>query len=275
MEQPKNQKTARRYDARPDAMDFRDRIYNPSLIEVAAEKSLEEYLKYKVPVLDQIDEGACIGYALATMIHYQLRSRKGPQKKTPDNANVSIGMLYEIAKRYDEWPNRNYLGSSARGAMKGWYKHGVCAESLWPYDPKNRDRLLSDDRAADAATRPLGVYYRVPSRDLNAMHCALTECGVLFAASVVHGGWKKVGEKLPKAKAVIERESRTVGGHAFAIVGYDAEGFWVQNSWGKNWGFKGCAKLRYDDWLANGQDVWAGRLGVPLLLSGGVSMAKK
>ncbi|MES0490603.1 MAG: hypothetical protein ABUK01_11450 [Leptospirales bacterium] len=80
-----------------------------------------------------------------------------------------------MARRYDEWPGRNYLGSSARGAMKGWYKHGVCADSLWPYDPKNPDRLLTDERAADAAMRPLGVYYRVPSKDLSAMHAALAK----------------------------------------------------------------------------------------------------
>ena len=41
-------------------------------------------------------------------------------------------MLYELARRYDEWPGENYAGSSARGAMKGWHKHGVCAETMWP-----------------------------------------------------------------------------------------------------------------------------------------------
>lgn len=35
-------------------------------------------------------------------------------------------MLYELARRYDEWPGEGYEGSSARGAMKGWVRHGVC-----------------------------------------------------------------------------------------------------------------------------------------------------
>ncbi|MDH3973942.1 MAG: C1 family peptidase [Deltaproteobacteria bacterium] len=258
------------YAARPDSMDFRDRMYVPPLVEVPAQMPLEEYMKHKVPVLDQVDEGACIGYAMATMIHYQLCTRREPDRK-----QVSVGMIYEMARRYDEWPGRNYLGSSARGAMKGWYKHGICAEELWGYDPKNPDRLLTDERAADAARRPLGVYYRVPPKDLSAMHAALAECGVLFAASIVHGGWKKMGENLDKKEALIRRESRSVGGHAFALVGYDSEGFWVQNSWGEKWGYKGFAKLLYDDWLAHGQDVWVGRLGVPVKMSGSVSAVEK
>ena len=56
-----------------------------------------------------------------------------------------------------------------------------------------------------------------------------------------------------------------IGGHAFAIVGYDDRGFWVQNSWGSRWGAKGFCHLGYDDWLQNGYDCWVARLGVPVL----------
>ncbi len=242
-------------------MDFRDRVYSPPLIEVPPVKPLSEHLRHQVPVLDQVSEGACVGYALATLIHRQLLVR------TPrDTTRISVGMLYEMARRYDEWPEQKLLGSSARGAMKGWFKHGVCAEALWPYDAAKPDRILTEERAADAAKRPLGVYYRVYQRDLSALHSALTECGVLFATGMAHKGWREVPENLDdEPGAVIQQHSRPTGGHAFALVGYDHEGFWVQNSWGASWGYKGCAKLRYQDWLANGQDVWAARLGVPVL----------
>lgn len=56
------------------------------------------------------------------------------RKVVPDVTPVSPRMFYEMARRYDEWPGENYSGSSARGAMKGWHKHGVCEEKLWPYD---------------------------------------------------------------------------------------------------------------------------------------------
>lgn len=38
-----------------------------------------------------------------------------------------------------------------------------------------------------------------------------------------------------------------MGGHAIACVGYDDEGFILQNSWGSGWGSSGMTKLLYSD----------------------------
>lgn len=167
-------------------------------------------------------------------------------------------MLYDMAKRYDEWPGETYEGSSARGAMKGWHKHGVCAERAWP-EKAPTDSQLTADRSADALTRPLGAYYRVNHRDLICMHSALTEVGILYASSEVHEGWNEVGDD-----GEIPLRNKIIGGHAFAIVGYDGRGFWMQNSWGSTWGKGGFGLIRYDDWLTNGSDIWVARLGVPV-----------
>jgi hypothetical protein len=151
----KSPKTVKRtFDARPDTMDFRDRMFVPTLIEVPPTRPLSEYLKSSPPVLDQGEEGACTGFGLAAMANYLLRSRRKKSEKT----SVSPRMLYEMAKRYDEWGGEDYEGSSARGAMKGWFKHGVCRDSEWQYDAGTR---LTTKRAVDAARRPLGVYFRV------------------------------------------------------------------------------------------------------------------
>ena len=61
-------------------------------------------------------------------------------------------------------------------------------------------------------------------------------------------------------------EAQIIGGHAFAIVAYDASGFWIQNSWADDWGKDGYAQISYDDWLANGSDIWVARLGAPVVL---------
>ena len=53
-------------------------------------------------------------------------------------------------------------------------------------------------------------------------------------------------------------------------MAYDDRGFWIQNSWGPGWGKNGFAHVTYDDWLANGTDVWVARLGVPIELDGSV-----
>ena len=250
----KAQKT-RIYNARPDTLDFRDRLYQTSLVEVPTTTSLEDYRAFKVPVLDQGEEGACTGFALATVCHYLLRTRK----VVPDRGRISPRMLYEMAKRYDEWPGEDYEGSSARGAMKGWHKHGVCKETLWKHKPGVKDSALTNARSENAAARPVGAYFRVPHDDLVAMHAAQAEVGVLYATATVHTGWQDVTRN-----GVINHAKDVIGGHAFAIVAYDDAGFWIQNSWGRGWGKSGFGHLCYDDWLKNGSDVWVARLAVPV-----------
>jgi hypothetical protein len=249
---PKSKPTRRTFDARPDTMDFRDRMFVPTLVEVPSRRPLEIYLKVKPPILDQGSEGACTGFGLAAMANYLLRIRAVVRDRTP----VSPRMLYEMAKRYDEWTGENYEGSSARGAMKGWHKHGVCSEKAWSYKSDGR---LTPARADDAAKRPLGAYFRVNHKDLVAMHAAMAEVGILYVTATVHTGWDKV-----KKDGYIKAEKEIDGGHAFLLVGYDEDGFWLQNSWGPAWGKGGFAHLSYSDWLENGMDVWVGRLGVPV-----------
>ncbi|HEY4084108.1 MAG TPA: C1 family peptidase [Burkholderiaceae bacterium] len=245
-------------NVRPDTLDFRDLMYVPALIEVPTHVPLEDFWAYKLPVLDQGAEGACTGFGLASVVNYLLTRRK----VEPDVAPVSPRMLYENARRYDEWPGENYSGSSARGAMKGWHKHGICAEADWPYKLGKKDPLgMTEARTSAARRRPLGAYFRVNHKDLIAMHAAIAEVGALYATSAVHAGWDKVG-----ADGIITQSAQLTGGHAFAIIAYDSEGFWIQNSWGKDWGLKGCCRISYDDWLDNGTDVWVARLGAPVTL---------
>jgi hypothetical protein len=244
-------------------------MFRPTLIEVQTERALDEYREVGVPILDQGAEGACTGFGLSTVVHYLLRTRDYIR----DDREVSPRMLYNMARRYDEWPGERYSGSSARGAMKGWHKHGVCSRAHWVYDRalEAQDRRRFAERYEDALRRPLGAYFRVNHRDLIAMHAAISEVGILYATAQVHEGWENVG-----SDGVIpwDPDARIVGGHAFAIVAYDQEGFWIQNSWGDDWGKDGFAHLAYDDWLANGSDIWIARLGAPVVLRAPESVSR-
>ena len=255
---------ARRLTVRPDGLDFRDKMYVPTLVEVPTAIELADYMARKIPILDQGQEGACTGFGLATVAHYLLRSRG----YRPDLTDISPLMLYDMARRYDEWSGEDYEGSSCRGAMKGWFKHGVCSATLWMRGGKV-PRVLSEPVEADAANRPLGAYFRVNHKDIIAMHAAISEVGVLYASATVHAGWEKV-----KKDGRIALNSKILGGHAFAIVAYDREGFWIQNSWGDDWGYKGFCHIGYDDWLANGTDTWVARLGAPIELPKAAGVGK-
>lgn len=92
------------------------------------------------------------------------------------------------------------------------------------------------------------------------MHAALSEVGILYATAHVHTGWSSV----KPGDTDIDYSEDLIGGHAFAIVGYDRQGFWIQNSWGTDWGSGGLIRLSYSDWLVNGTDVWVTALGAPI-----------
>lgn len=271
--QTTSEKIHRKLDAAPDRIDIRDWLYQPSLQPLA---DVVVNCGTVPQILDQGSEGACCGFALAAVINFQL-ARRQLITTYEKSRLVSPRMLYEMARRYDEWPGESYDGSSARGAMKGWVAHGVAARKLWP-DKVMGPGNLTAERAADGQRTPGGAYYRVVHRNIRDMHAALGEAGILYATLMVHEGWDAPGpaqssisyavggtlvtEELP----IIVRKGRADGGHAVAIVGYTNDGFIIQNSWGESWGKNGFALLPYEDWLLHSTDCWVAQLGVPVSL---------
>jgi hypothetical protein len=241
----------------PDKPDLRDRPYQPpvSLIPPPAFRATTA-----LPVLQQGDTSACTGFALATVVrHLLLQSGRGTE------ADVSPWMLYSMARRYDEFPGARDAGSSLRGALRGWHKHGACARRLWDaMEMPGAGGGPGEDWWLDAVNRPLGAYCRVDVRSITDMHVALNEVGILYASAVCHDGWLEDGKADDRRgwQIPLRKTKASDGGHAFAIVGYDARGFLVQNSWGDGWGDGGFAVLRYEDWLANAMDCWVAQLGV-------------
>jgi hypothetical protein len=184
-------------------------------------------------------------------------------------------MIYEMARRYDEWPGEAYSGSSARGAMKGWERHGVCTRQRWP-DELHGPHNFTQERADEGTRTPGGAYYRVDFRQVRHVHAAINEVGIVYATLMVHAGWGSPGPTSVPVKdgsgakarnidlPVIERKGLADGGHAVAIVGYTHQGFVVQNSWGLKWGRNGFALLPYEDFMIHATDVWVAQLGVPV-----------
>lgn len=235
----------------PDLPDYRDFTYTPPLIRIKAEWDPPD----DPVVLDQMGEGACAGFGLAATINSLTKIKNQEQ-------SASARMLYEMARKHDEWPGMKYEGSSCRGAIKGWYAMGVCSELEWPYvlgDPGK----LTVVRAKAARKIRVGAYYRINHR-LADFHAAINETGAIFVSASVHDGWQLRGtgsnSPLPWIKKQDVGEGRP--GHAFSIVGYNGDGFIVQNSWGKSWGRVGLALWTYEDWYENIRDAWVFRLSL-------------
>lgn len=230
----------------PDLPDIRDWIYPAALV------SLKPYIDppRNLIILNQKNEGACTGFGLAAVINFFIQQRSSVKN------GVSARMLYEMAKLYDEWEGEDYSGSSCRGAIKGWYNMGVAEENLWKFNP-GKPGNLTLKAAKNARNCTIGAYYRVNHR-VSDFHAALNETGVIYCSAAVHSGWSTVGTQ----SGVISFEKEVTGGHAFAIVGYNSVGFWVQNSWGGGWGDKGLAIWTYEDWQENVVDAWVLRLAL-------------
>lgn len=277
--------------ARKDSIDLRDRPYLPPPVSLRAEfpevDEIREFLPRYVRaglILDQGQEGACTGFGLACVVNYLRWRRFGVPASLE---SVSPRMLYNLARRYDEYAGEDYEGSSCRGALKGWFRHGVCVESDWPYrhpedDPRQPPRRAQPapkyGYASRATQNSLGVYFRVDLKSITDLQAAIQEVGAVYVSSGVHAGWDEVPNRKrpPRNHADIpdipfDGTQEETGAHAYALVGYNARGFILQNSWGVEFGAGGFAVISYADWLANAMDAWAVGLGVPGVVVGGTT----
>ncbi|GAO25939.1 peptidase C1A papain [Alicycliphilus sp. B1] len=270
--------SGRTLNAQADAPDLRDRPYTPPPASLQPEWPTTEAVTQWLPayakaglVLNQGQEGACTGFGLAGVVNYLRWVRAGLPKAM---VSVSPRMLYNMARRYDEYAGENYEGSSCRGAIKGWFNHGVCLEDDWPYQAAAQlpPHFGFAERARGTT---VGVYYRIDTSSISDLQAAIMHVGAIFVSSYVHAGWQEVATStLPKGHASLpviafDGIPRRDAGHAYALVGYNDRGFVLQNSWGPGWGAHGFAVLSYEDWLQHAMDAWVVALGVPGLIGGG------
>lgn len=230
-----------------DRRDIRDRFYVAPLRAPLPEVLPAEDLH--VPVLEQGPTADCTGCALAVAVELALL-RQNRREADGSPIRVSRRMLYEMARLHDEFVDDLPGGSSLRGAIKAFYHNGVCRAAP---DDALPSWHLSLRRAKEAREISLGAYYRLrPS--LPDFQMAIQEAGAVVISAWTHAGWTE-----PVAGRILPSADRRAA-HAFVLIGYDAEGFLIRNSWGAGWsrfaGFDGVAHWSYPDWAENVIDAW-------------------
>jgi hypothetical protein len=239
----------------PDPQDARDREFVPADPSgpLPDRVSCDAYRRYVGTTWHQRGQ-ECTGFALAAVANYTLRRRADD----PALPGVSRRMLYEMAQFYDGEAFKE--GSTLRGALKGWRRVGVTRDDLWPYSPRDEEGTeqggLTLARLLDARARRLLRYERIATEDIRTMQHALAEGRALYASASYHVGWFRLYIPGVEPEIVQRPDDAMRGGHAFVIAGYDERGFWIHNSFGPGWGDGGYARLPYEDWQANGRDVW-------------------
>jgi hypothetical protein len=209
-----------------------------------------------ITILDQGPTGMSVGVATAAVLNY-LRAEQG------ETDLVSAQMLYENARVYDEWPGTDYEGSSLAGAIAGLWRHGVCLETEWPMHSERRS--LSPEAEASALHRKPASVRRV-DRNIEHLRAAVFEHRAVAVSAILHQGWHE--PKRGMIPFLARANANILGGHAFSVVGYTAEGFLVQNSWGTAWGgvvvadqeYPGLAIWQYKDAAKNLMEGWVVQL---------------
>lgn len=247
----------------PDPFDARDLEYRPRLQPLDPTFDARRRDERTKPYVMRQTGNSCTGHAVAAMINTvfaRVRSSEPCER-------VSPYMLYHLARRYDEFPGEADAGSSLRGVLKGWWRHGVSLQKEWP--KLDSFSSVEDANLLDSCRkRPLGAFYRVNAKRLDDMQSAITELHAIVASAVIHDGWLKPAVEQDPAggkplHVIRPRKGDLLGGHAFVFAGYNQVGFLVQNSWGGDWGNGGFATLPYEDWLDSAYDAWVARPGVP------------
>jgi C1A family cysteine protease len=237
----------RKYGWKPDVPDSRDfifkrkklRLFLPKLVDLRGSLS---------PVEDQGSCGSCTGNALAGNVEFLLR-------KNNDTTDVSRLFIYYNERLLENTVSQD-AGAFLRDGIKTLAKHGVCAESLWPYMPKQYSHEPTAECYEDAKKRKIVLYERLLS--VSDILSCLAEgypvvCGIAIYESFESNLTTVTGMvNMPQPSEVM------LGGHAVMICGYDLSDkiFIVRNSWGASWGVQGYFKmpLKYAEQL--GDDFW-------------------
>jgi hypothetical protein len=183
-------------------------------------KKRKDVLWVPGPILDQLSEGACVGFgwtaqALATPFVVNLKTLPGRAPKTPQ---PFARYIYKQAQKIDETPGENYEGTSVLAGAKAMANQQALASYSWAF---NIDDVI--DALIQKGPVVLGINW------YEGMYSAPS--GVL----------KVSGEH--------------VGGHCILAIGYTMSSkalggvpsITLQNSWGRGWGNNGLAEIAVSD----------------------------
>jgi C1A family cysteine protease len=189
-------------------------------------------------VSDQGSSGACVGFSLADGVLRWHFVKNGRLANTGRLAPRFIWMASKETDEFSSFPETfiESSGTSLKAALDIARKFGCVEESLLPF---NSAALYGGPTQAfylKANQLKINSYVGLRT-DLRQWRSWLAQTGPLLARLEVDGNFDRLG---PTGK-LTTYAGRSLGGHAVTIVGYDARGFIIRNSWGTGWGKDGFA----------------------------------
>lgn len=190
-------------------------------------------------VRDQGQQGTCVAQAGACCKEYQEKREIG------FNEYLSPQFVYNNRINYPG------VGMSGRDLMRILRDLGIAQEANFVYGNQTIRDAIPDVARQDALNFRIKSYAQIEfkynangtpaySNNIEAVKLALVENGptVIILPCYNYGPrfWYR-----PDAGAIL------IGWHAVALVGYNASGFIVRNSWGTGWENRGYCEMSYSD----------------------------
>lgn len=144
-------------------------------------------------------------------------------------------------------------GDYIRNALKAICSFGVCEEEHFPDERGNSwleyVKKEPSKEAYQNAKNYQGKSYYVVRKGINNFKNAIyqNKCPVVFSMNW-YASYSNCRGVLPFPSG------KNLGGHCLAIIGWEADGFIVKNSFGDSWGDRGYCKILFRDF--NNHHIW-------------------
>lgn len=175
---------------------------------------------------DQRLRGTCAAFTASAIKEIQ-------EKKNGLNSEV---MSPEFIYYHRE--NKPAQGMYGRNVFQILQRIGSVPESTYPYRDDELAPTPSFGHYKLAASKKISNFARVTT--VPGLKRALLELGPCYMQLPLFSSRPHFWRAAP--------DDAAGGGHAVTVVGYNAEGFILMNSWGATWNVDGCVVMPYDDW---------------------------
>jgi C1A family cysteine protease len=201
------------------------------------------------PIKNQMHLGSCEGEAITGAYEVMLK------KYSPENFTILSPLFVYYNTRLLEEMECCDVGAILEDGMISLKKHGVCSESLWPYNPEKFNVKPTQEAYDDGLKRKILTYEYLDT--ITDTLNILSDGNPVLLGMEVYPSFKN----LSMGDSVVhmpEKDETPTGGHAICLMGYSLkyQQFLAKNSYGIDWGNNGYCWISFDYVTKHGWEKW-------------------